>query len=131
MAEFANSQRLVIKSEVLDELSERYDAGSANDDETLETIEQVHRNYGIVVDPHTAVGLAVADKLDALPGTPTVVLATAHPAKFPDAVARATGSRPELPTHLSDLLAREERFAVLPNSVESVREFIIRSTEAV
>ena len=116
---------------MLEALSQRYGAGSANDDETLAQIERVHREYGVVVDPHTAVGLTVADKLDPLPGTPTVVLATAHPAKFPDAVERATGIRPELPSHLADLLERKERCTVLSNSVEKVREFIIESTKAV
>lgn len=129
MDEFARAQSLVIKPEILAELSRRYSAGSANDDETLAKIGQVYRECGIVVDPHTAVGLAVADKLDPLPGTPTVVLATAHPAKFPDAVARATGTRPELPPQLSDLLQREERCAVLPNSVGAVRDFIVKSAK--
>jgi len=129
MEEFAKTRRLVIKPDILEELSARYDAGSADDEETLAKIQEVHRECGIVVDPHTAVGLAVADRLDPLPSTPTVVLATAHPAKFPDAVARATGTRPELPTHLSDLLEREERCTVLPNSLAAVREFISECTD--
>lgn len=130
MNEFAKTRRLVIEPNALKELSGRYAAGSANDEETLETIAQAYREYGIVVDPHTAVGLAVADKLEAPSGVPTVVLATAHPAKFPDAVARATGVRPELPPQLGDLLKREERCMVLSNSVEEVRDFIVRSTKA-
>ena len=127
---FAKTHRLGIRPKALKELSERYVAGSANDDETLATMAQTYQEYGIVVDPHTAVGLAVADKLELPSGTPTVVLATAHPAKFPDAVARATGVPPELPSHLDDLLKREERCVVLPNSVEAVRDFIVRSTKA-
>ena len=130
MDDFAKSRSLAIKPNVLKTLSERYCAGSANDDETLAKIGQVHREFGIVVDPHTAVGLVVADKLNPPAGTPTVVLATAHPAKFPNAVERATGTRPELPAHLADLLERAERCTVLPNSVEAVRESIAKSTEA-
>lgn len=127
---FANTHRLVIRPSALKDLSQRYAAGSANDDETLAMIARVYQEYGIVVDPHTAVGLAVADQLERPSGTPTVVLATAHPAKFPDAVTRATGVRPELPPQLDDLLKREERCAILPNSVEAVRDFIVGRMKA-
>nr|TFG53366.1 MAG: pyridoxal-phosphate dependent enzyme [Hyphomicrobiales bacterium] len=130
MQAFAQTRRLEIPADVHGKLSERYVAGAANDQETLSTIAQVYREYGIILDPHTAVGMAVAEKL-ALPASePLVFLATAHPAKFPDAVARATGVRPELPPQLSDLLAREERCTRLANSVSAVREFICRSTGA-
>ena len=79
----------------------------------------------MVLDPHTAVGVAAArEALKRNPGTPVVVLGTAHPAKFPDAVERATGRRPPLPPHLADLLERPERFTVLPNAVEAVEGFI-------
>lgn len=127
MNRFAKTQRLEINRKALEELSERYVAGSADDDETLATIARSYGDYGILVDPHTAVGLAVADKLKLQSDGPTVVLATAHPAKFPDAVERATGVRPELPPQLGDLLKREERYAALPNSVDAVRDFITGS----
>ncbi len=79
----------------------------------------------MVLDPHTAVGVAAARERAARdPGTPVVVLGTAHPAKFPDAVERATGQRPALPRHLADLLERPERFTVLPNAVAAVEGFI-------
>src|SRR3546814_11994883 len=70
---------------------------------------------GQVIDPHTAIGLAAARLSDEVPAeVPVVTLATAHPAKFRDAVERATGIRPHLPTRVSGLFAREERFATLP-----------------
>ncbi|KAK0348294.1 hypothetical protein LTR94_037818, partial [Friedmanniomyces endolithicus] len=62
-----------------------------------------------VIDPHTAIGLAAARR-HATPGVPMVTLATAHPAKFRDAVERATGVRPALPARVGDLFQREERF---------------------
>jgi threonine synthase len=58
------------------------------------------------------------------PATPVVALATAHPAKFPDAVARAIGQRPALPPHLRDIESRPERFDVLPNEAAAVAQFV-------
>ena len=78
---------------------------------------------GEVIDPHTAIGLAAARRADT--GTaPVVTLATAHPAKFRDAVERATGARPALPARLGDLFDREERYATLPGDYASVTGYI-------
>jgi threonine synthase len=90
-------------------LREAFDAGSADDDATLATMRRVHEDHGLLVDPHTAVGVAVGERAARAPGVPQVVLATAHPAKFPDAVAAATGVRPSLPPRLADLHERPER----------------------
>jgi threonine synthase len=127
---FGKSHRLEMRADAVEELSERYIAGSANDDETLAMMERFYRENGIIVDPHTAVGLAVAENLKLQTTSPIVFLATAHPAKFPDAVIRATGVRPDLPPHLADLLTREERCTNLPNSASSVRDFIAERVSA-
>ncbi len=80
-----------------------------------------YEEAGEIIDPHTAIGLHAA-RLQDLPATvPTVTLATAHPAKFRDAVERATGTRPPLPTRVGDLFAREERFDELPGDYEAVK----------
>src|SRR5690606_38680320 len=84
-------------------------AGTASDQETLAEIRRAHRDDGYLADPHTAVGLHVARSLGLGADRPVVCLATAHPAKFPDAVERATGERPALPERLADLFDREER----------------------
>ncbi|TPG40442.1 threonine synthase [Sphingomonas koreensis] len=78
---------------------------------------------GQVIDPHTAIGLAAARRAD-LGDVPVVTLATAHPAKFRDAVERATGVRPALPGRLGDLFDREERYATLPASFDAVTGYI-------
>jgi threonine synthase len=76
----------------------------------------------MVVDPHTAIGTAAARQFgDELP---MITLATAHPAKFPDAVEQAIGLRPALPPHLADLFERPERFTVLPNDLATVQHFV-------
>ena len=77
----------------------------------------------MLIDPHTAVGVEAARR-HSVPGIPTVTLATAHPAKFPDAVEQATGVRPPLPAHLADLLERPERTSLLPNDLAAVERFV-------
>ncbi|MCF8706829.1 threonine synthase [Rhizorhapis sp. SPR117] len=79
---------------------------------------------GQVIDPHSAVGLAAARASDLDPAIPMVTLATAHPAKFPDAVERSTGVRPPLPARISNLFDREERYAKLPATMEAVSAYI-------
>ncbi|MDW3219328.1 MAG: threonine synthase [Acidimicrobiales bacterium] len=94
-----------------------------DDDETLAVIAQVHRDHGLLIDPHTAVGIGAAERLRR-DGETVVTLATAHPAKFPDAVEAATGVRPELPPRLAPILERDEAFAVLPNDLAVVQDFV-------
>jgi threonine synthase len=78
----------------------------------------------MLIDPHTAVGLAAARAANTDPDVPVVALACAHPAKFPDAVSAATGVRPALPPALADLYEREERVTVLPNDLATVQAFV-------
>ncbi|MET0370430.1 MAG: threonine synthase [Sphingobium sp.] len=79
---------------------------------------------GQVIDPHTAVGLAAARTIDLDPAIPIVTLATAHPAKFRDAVERATGVRPGLPARMGDLFAREESYAKLPGTFDAITDYV-------
>jgi len=93
------------------------------DEDTVAMMSQTYRDTGVLVDPHTAVGL-VATQACAEPDEPVVTLATAHPAKFADAVERATGVRVPLPEHLSDLMSRKEYTMVLPNDLGAVEQFV-------
>jgi threonine synthase len=97
--------------------------GRAGDHDTLATIRSVHEATDMLIDPHTAVGVKVARE-NLRPGVPMVTMATAHPAKFPDAVERATGERPQLPEHLADLLQRPERVVRLANDLGAVQNFV-------
>ena len=83
-----------------------------------------HESCGEVIDPHTAVGLHAARALAADPEVPVVTLATAHPAKFPDAVKQAIGIEAALPARVGDLFALEERFETLPADYDAVRDYI-------
>ena len=99
-------------------------AASLDDDATLAVIAGLHRRTGYLVDPHTAVGIGAAETCRRRPELPMVCLATAHPAKFPDAVERATGTRPALPDSLADLFQRPERYDVLSPDVDAVRRYV-------
>ncbi|WP_428389617.1 threonine synthase [Mucisphaera sp.] len=105
-------------------------AHKADEATTLAMVKAVYdETDGYLIDPHTAIGVyAARQELETLKaqGVPVVTLATAHPAKFPDAVEQATGHRPPLPDHLSDLYEREEKFTVLPNDLDTVQQHIRR-----
>jgi threonine synthase len=90
------------------------DAGTAAE------IARLHATTGYLADPHTAIGIAAARADPPGHGVATIAMATAHPAKFPEAIERATGIRPALPPPLADLLDRPERFTVLPNDLAAV-----------
>jgi threonine synthase len=100
--------------------------GFALDDEgTLAEIRRLWETAGYLADPHTAIGTAAARAhAPEDPAIPVVVAATAHPAKFPDAVERATGRRPPLPPRLADLYEREERYSTLPSDLGAVEDFV-------
>ena len=98
-----------------------------DDKQTLTTMKDVYQKSGMLIDPHTAVGLSAArqSKGTNYPKSQSIItLATAHPAKFPDAVRRATGQTPVLPEHLADLMSRPERIISLPNDLQAVQTFV-------
>ena len=108
-----------------------FSAHRVDDALTLNTIAEVHARSGILIDPHTAVAVAAARaEIEGMNideetrGTPMIALASAHPAKFPDAVARATGIRPEPPPALAGIMERRERMTVLPNDARAVAQFV-------
>jgi threonine synthase len=104
-------------------IREGFAAGRADEAATSATIAGTFRQAGYLLDPHTAVGVAVGNGLE-LGDAPVVTLATAHPAKFPAAVKAATGIEPPLPPWLSDLYDRPERYDILANDQGAVEQFI-------
>ncbi|OJW28290.1 MAG: threonine synthase [Rhodospirillales bacterium 69-11] len=95
------------------------------DDEGIEAeIRRIHAETGYIADPHTAVGIAAARARAPQQAVTTVAMATAHPAKFPEAMERATGLHPTLPDRLADLFEREEHFTVLPNDLTAVESAV-------
>ncbi|RCK99998.1 MAG: threonine synthase [Candidatus Tokpelaia sp. JSC189] len=100
-----------------------FSAGRCTMAETAETIRKVYEQNNYLADPHTAVGIKVGREY-ADPNVPMVVLATAHPAKFPDAIHNACGKTPQLPQWTADLMQRKEHFEILPNDEKEVKAFI-------
>ena len=123
MAGLAQSGAFALCAEARDRLRAEFSSGRADDDEAAGIIARVHETGGELLDPHTAVGYAVAER-EMRREVPMVTLATAHPAKFPDAVQAACGLRPLLPARLADLYERPERFDVLANDYEEVTRYI-------
>ena len=112
------------------QLSDLFSAHSAGEDLTQMTIRGVFEETGMVVDPHTAVGIAAAQQEIGLGKTPMIVLATAHAAKFPDAVQRAIGAPPPQPERLAVKLGSEERCAMLPADFDAVSSFVVERAQA-
>ena len=110
--------------DVLGPMREVFTGARIDDAAVQRIIAATYRRSDVVVDPHTAVGLGAAALRHRDPSVPIVCVATAHPAKFPDAVEQAIGDRPELPEHLADLFDREERCVTLPNDLQAVQGYI-------
>jgi threonine synthase len=127
MANLSQSKAFTLDNAALASIRSEFDSGAASEMETAETMRQFLANTGEIIDPHTAVGLHVAKAFQT--ETPMVVLATAHPAKFPDAVKKATGLTVPLPHKLEHLMTATESFKVLPNKVEEVKRFILQAQE--
>jgi threonine synthase len=131
MGELAKEGSFTIPAFALARIRADFDAFRVDEPACVEEMGRVYRNSGIVIDPHSAVGVRAArTALGSTPATPVVALATAHPAKFPDAVERATGVRPPLPERLSDLMERREAIVVLPNDGRAVADYLRQTARA-
>jgi threonine synthase len=127
MLELRRSGRLPIDPEALAAIRRGFRGGRWSDDDTVATIAEVHERHGVLIDPHTAVGVGVGSSIERPDDVAHVVLACAHPAKFGDTVRRATGVTPQLPDRLSDLAEREERYLTVDDDLDTIRE-IVRSS---
>ncbi|WP_114967145.1 threonine synthase [Alkalilacustris brevis] len=122
MEELKSSGGFTISQGAIETLREVFTSGRASEDETLAAIRQIHAETGEVLCPHSAVGAHVAR--GHLGAMPMVTLATAHPAKFPDAVEQATGQRPALPPRMADLFDRPERVMRVENDLAVLQSLI-------
>ena len=108
----------------LAKLREKFASYSVDDETILEVIREAHHRTGEILDPHTATGYRAAERARVDTSTPMITLATAHPAKFAEAVVKAGFQGVPLPTHMDDLLEREERYTVLPAELSAVQQFV-------
>ncbi len=130
MGSLAQSRRFTLSADALAALRGILSADRADEVETAAAIRTVLRETGQFIDPHTAVGVAVAEKEHRDLSVPMVVLSTAHAAKFPDAVAAACGQRPPMPDWLADLDQRAERVVAMPMDQAAVERHILSASRA-
>lgn len=124
MKEF-ESGKMSLSEEALSKTREVFSSYRSDNEGMLETIAKIHDNTGYLLDPHTAIGIAAGREKRQNPATPMVCLATAHPAKFPDAIVSAGNlGQPDLPHHMQDLFDREERYEVLDDDIRLVQQYI-------
>jgi threonine synthase len=130
--QLAESGRFDIPSAALDRLQENFQAVSVSDNETLTAMKSAWNGgvHGYLACPHTATAISVREQRQGWFDWPIVTLATAHPAKFPDTVQRATGVRPALPAKCADLFNRSEKFDSLPADAEAVKQYIRERSRA-
>lgn len=131
MNSFKTQKSFRLSEELMSRARQDFHSYRCSDEDTLTMMKRCHDATGIVIDPHTAVGFHAAQyELEKDPSTPMVMLACAHPAKFPDAVRRAIGIDPVMPEAMARVKTRAEQLMVLPNDLDKVRNYIRRSRNA-
>ncbi len=125
MAEFDRSRAMTIPADMRAGAQALFSSARIDADGMTLALRWAQERGGQIIDPHSAVGLAAARALEIDGDVPVVTLATAHPAKFRDAVERATGVRPALPPRLGNLFEREERYSKLPGDYDAVKAHIL------
>jgi threonine synthase len=132
MLDFRKTGRMAVSDPTWHRTRGLFHGFRLDDAGTAAEIRRLHAACGYLADPHTAIGIAAARALPCAGGVPVVAMATAHPAKFPDAMEQATGHRPALPPRMADLFERAERFTILPNDLgtieAAVRALVGRNT---
>lgn len=127
METFEAEKTLKVSDNVMQFIIDNFTSYSIGDEETLSLIKELYDETSEIIDPHTIIGIAAGRKYmkeKAYKGEAIITLATAHPAKFPDAIKKSLGFDAPLPNFLADLGDREEKMKVLPNNIDTVKEFI-------
>jgi threonine synthase len=127
MEELRKNNEFKLSREQLNFLKKDFISESLSEEETKSIIKKIYKNYNILIDPHTAVGLGVLDKLsnDEI----NVILSTAHPGKFPEVIKEVTGKYPELPAKTKKIIEEKEKFNILPNDLNIIKKFIKEKTK--
>ena len=124
MDDFRETGKLPVETEKWQNITQTFTGYSLNDAGTSQAIAQYQKSENQILDPHSVIGVKAVHHNNT-PQTPTVITAaTAHPAKFPDAVKSATGIHPDLPEHLADLFERDEKFDVLDKGVDGLKSYV-------
>ena len=124
MKDLKENGEFKIKKENLNKIHQNFCSESLSDEETKLVINNFYKKEKILIDPHTAVGIGAANKLSLKESI--VVLGTAHPSKFFEAVFKETGVKPELPDSLKKILNEKEEYEKLPNNIQNVQNYILQ-----
>ena len=122
MKDIREKGKYIIDQERLNKINTDFLSSKMSEEEVLETIKKVHEKFDIVLDPHSAIGYGAFDKVN-LSGN-NIVLATAHPCKFPDAIKNAINLKAELPKELMYIMSEKENFDIIDNNVDKVKQHI-------
>ena len=125
MSNLQTKGKFKIKKNELAIIRKNFLSESLTEKETRKVIHKVYKNYKILIDPHTAVAVGVMDKL--FIKEKTLILSTAHPAKFSDTVMRETRIKPQLPKNLNNILLKKEKFKKLPKNIKNIKEYILKN----
>ena len=122
MSEIKESGKYIISQEKIEKIKKHFLSASLNDSEVLNIIKSAYEEHKILMDPHTAIGFGAIDKIkvDGL----NIVLGTAHPCKFPDAINDAIKTKPQLPKELMHILDEKEDYMIIPNDLQNIKKFI-------
>ena len=112
-----------LEKENVKKIEESFYSESLSENETRLIIGEIYKNNKMLVDPHTAVGIGVTQKISLK--EKTVVLATAHPSKFSDVVVKETGVEPDLPKSLQDILTKKEEYKKLSKDLKIIQNYIL------
>ena len=115
--------RYIISKEILEKINKNFISASLNEDEVLKVIKEVYEKYKIILDPHSAIAFGVLKHKTNIDGN-NVVLATAHPCKFPDAIDNSIGIRPSLPEKLKYIMNEKENYDIISNNLNTIKNHI-------
>jgi len=122
MNDIKEKGKYLIDQEKLDKINNNFLSAKMSEDEVLKTIELVYKKFDVVLDPHSAIGYGAFDKVN-ISGN-NIVLATAHPCKFPDAIKNAINLNAELPKELKYILNEKENYKIIDNNIDEVKKHI-------
>ena len=123
MQSIKDEKKYLIEEKELKKIKKDFVSETISEQELLSCIKKVYENHKIIIDPHTAVGLGALEKIN-LAGK-NIVLSTAHPCKFPEAIKKAINIKSELPDNLNYILNKKENFVVMNNNIEEVKKYIL------
>ena len=123
MKDIMKEKKYLIKEEELKKIKKDFVSETISEKELLSCIKKVYEKHKIIIDPHTAIGLGVLEKINLI--GKKIILSTAHPCKFPEAITKAINVKSELPNKLNYILNEKENFVVIQNNIEEVKKYIL------